>query len=452
MNNLDKQYTDLLQDILDNGVTKKDRTGTGTLSLFGKQIRHKMSDGFPLLTTKKMPFKLIATELMWFLRGDTNIKYLVDNDCNIWNGDAYKRYWNCWFNNPEWKPTLEDCGLDLTPYIQEEFINKIKTDDEFAKEWGDLGPIYGNQWRSWYTRELRFRSDVVGEPQSLPEFFEVKVPIDQIQNLINDLKTNPDSRRLMVNAWNVGELDQMVLPPCHYGFQVYTRELSTKERWEWYSKNGGPYGEIKLIAMMVYENEKDNSHIKSWLEKWAPNVPTRAISLMWNQRSVDTFLGLPFNIASYGLLLEIIAKAVNMVPDELIGNLGDTHLYLNHIEQAKEQIGRELSIEERIDLASKKYDNFDILDFNIPFTCTHEDIDKMYPVERRTKEPFPLPTLNTNTEFWPTESGECGEGPIDAQAVFNNFTDEHFCKCLLEEDLQLSNYQSHPHIKAPLSN
>jgi len=148
MNNLDKKYIDLLQDILDNGVKKETRNGS-TLSLFGKQIRHKMSDGFPLLTTKKMPFKLIATELIWFLRGDTNIKFLVNNNCHIWDGDAYKRYWNCWFNNPEWKPTLEDCGLDLTPYTQEEFINKIKTDDEFAKEWGDLGPVYGAGWRNW---------------------------------------------------------------------------------------------------------------------------------------------------------------------------------------------------------------------------------------------------------------------------------------------------------------
>jgi thymidylate synthase len=437
MNNLDKQYTDLLQDILENGIKKETRNG-GTLSLFGKQIRHKMSDGFPLLTTKKMPFKLIATELMWFLRGDTNIKFLVDNDCHIWDGDAYKNYLKGgdikWLKQIEVDTPIGKMNIPI-PYSQEEFINKIKTDDEFAKMWGELGPVYGKQWRSWYTRELMFRSDVVGEPQSLPEFFEVKVPIDQIQNLINDLKTNPDSRRLMVSAWNVGELDQMVLPPCHYGFQVYTRELSLEEREKLCSDLGGTW---------------DLPFTEKVADKW--NVPTRAISLMWNQRSVDTFLGLPFNIASYGLLLEIIAKAVNMVPDEIIGNLGDVHLYSNHIEQAKEQIGKELSIEERIDLASKKYDNFDILDFNIPFTGTHEDIDKMYPVERRTREPFPLPTLNINTEFWPTESGECGEGPIDAQAVFNNFTDEHFCKCLLEEDLQLSNYQSHPAIKAPLSN
>ena len=144
MNTLDKQYQELLQTILDYGVEKKDRTGTGTKSIFGYTIRHNMKEGFPLLTTKKMPFKIIVTELLWFLRGDTNIKFLVDNGCHIWDGDAYKRYWNCWFNNHEWKPTLEDCGLDLTPYIQEEFINKIKTDDEFAKKWGDLGPVYGN--------------------------------------------------------------------------------------------------------------------------------------------------------------------------------------------------------------------------------------------------------------------------------------------------------------------
>jgi thymidylate synthase len=417
MNKLDKQYTDLLQDILDNGVTKSDRTGTGTISVFGRQIRHKMSDGFPLLTTKKMAWKSVVTELLWFLRGDTNIKFLVDNDTNIWNGDAYKSYLkhndevdNYWIKkNPEIKSRWK-------PYSKEEFINKIKTDQMFAFKWGELGPIYGAQWRRWFPGGK-----------------------DQIANLINDLKTNPDSRRLMVNAWNVGELDQMVLPPCHYGFQVYTRELSLEERENLMDKIYGLTKETRIVPWNILDINK-------------ANIPTRAISLMWNQRSVDTFLGLPFNIASYGLLLEIIAKAVNMVPDEIIGNLGDVHLYSNHIEQAKEQIGRELSIMERIDLASKKYDNFDIMDFGIPFKCTHEDIDKYYPVPTRTKEPYPLPTLNINTEFWSYEGGECGVGPLDAVKVFESFKNETFCKCLLEEDIQLSNYQSHPSIKAPLSN
>jgi thymidylate synthase len=437
MNKLDKTYTDLLQDILDNGVTKGDRTGTGTLSVFGRQIRHKMSDGFPLLTTKKMAWKSVVTELIWFLRGDTNIKFLVDNDCHIWDGDAYKNYCTAYKDGHEF---YEDEQVKRS-FTQEEFINKIKTDDEFANKWGELGPIYGKQWRSWYTRELMFRSDVVGEPQSLPEFFEVKVPIDQIANLINDLKTNPDSRRLMVNAWNVGELEQMTLPPCHYGFQVYTRELSLTERYEL----AGIFGKEKLPGEPSYTEEQQHSLLDEL-------IPKRAISLMWNQRSVDTFLGLPFNIASYGLLLEIIAKAVNMVPDELIGNLGDTHLYSNHVEQAKEQIGRELSIMDRIDLADKKYDNFDIMDFGVPFKCTHEDIDKYYPVPTHSREPYPLPTLNINTEFWPYEGGECGVGPLDAVKIFESFKDDNFCKCLLEEDIQLSNYVSHPTIKAPLSN
>jgi thymidylate synthase len=315
INKLDKQYTDLLQDILDNGAVKGDRTGTGTISVFGRQIRHKMSDGFPLLTTKKMPFKTIVTELLWFLRGDTNIKYLVDNNCHIWDGDAYKNYGQKIIS--EGYQNLVAIGW---PSTQEEFIEKIKTDDTFANKWGDLGPIYGKQWRNWNTH----KTVVVGHNGNHNEFGTVV--IDQIQNLINDLKGNPDSRRLMVNAWNVGELDQMVLPPCHYGFQVYTRELREDER----------------INILHTRHGNKGHHIEAgfnMLDEY--DIPTRAISLMWNQRSVDTFLGLPFNIASYGLLLEILAKEVNMVPDELIGNLGDVHLYSNHIEQAKEQIGRE---------------------------------------------------------------------------------------------------------------
>jgi len=314
MNKLDKQYQALLQDILDNGVEKQDRTGTGTRSLFGAQIRHNMQEGFPLLTTKKMPFKTITTELLWFLRGDTNIKYLVDNNCHIWDGDAYKRY-----------SAFSSLSGQIKSLSQVEFIEAIKTDDEFAEEWGELGPIYGKQWRNWTT-------EVFEKDEESKKVLHATKEIDQIQNLINDLKTNPDSRRLMVNAWNVGEIDQMTLPPCHYGFQVWTRELSIDERRKLIMKGI----EVESSAKWTESQLED---CKLQLDEF--NIQTRAISLMWNQRSVDTFLGLPFNIASYGLLLEMIAKEVNMIPDELIGNLGDVHLYSNHIEQAKEQIYRE---------------------------------------------------------------------------------------------------------------
>ena len=376
MNNLDKQYITLLQDILGNGVTKQDRTGTGTLSVFGRQIRHKMSDGFPLLTTKKISFRLIVTELLWFLRGDTNIKFLVDNDCHIWDGDAYKNYDKFCIDTKWMEPVKKELNGEVydmgRKYDKDGFINQIKTDDEFAKKWGDLGSVYGKQWRDWVRKTTRDEKIVK------PGVYETG--IDQIANLINDLKTNPDSRRLMVNAWNVGELDQMTLPPCHYGFQVYTRELSPIEIVDQAKKDG------------LWRNEIPEGMTLSELQKY---FKTRSISLMFNMRSCDTFLGLPFNIASYGLLLEIIAKAVDMVPDELIGNLGDTHLYLNHIEQAKEQI---------------------------------------------TREPMKLTELNINTEFW------------EPKYLLDLLEKETFIKCLIEEDIQILNYQSHPAIKAPLSN
>ena len=290
MNTLDTQYQNLLGLILGTGIEKEDRTGTGTLSIFGEQIRHNMADGFPLLTTKKMAIKTMMTELKWFLKGDTNIKYLVDNGCNIWNGDAYKKY------AEQLVP-----GFHGPWYTQEQFIDLIKTNESFAKDWGELGPIYGKQWTDWNG-------------------------IDQILNLINSLKKNPDSRRLMVNAWNVSELHEMTLPPCHYGFQVYTRPIT--------------------------QEEKINNPDKY-----------RAISLIWNQRSVDTFLGLPFNIASYGMLLSLIAEEVNMVPEELIGNLGDTHLYSNHLEQALQQ----LQNEPKPNLPTLKLSNVDILNGQLDY-------------------------------------------------------------------------------------
>jgi thymidylate synthase len=380
MNRLDKRYQDLLQDILDNGVVKTDRTGTGTISVFGRQIKHKMSQGFPLLTTKKIAWKTMVTELLWFLRGDTNIKYLVDNGCNIWNGDAFKNYtkkindvidgYKCG-DIMGMQPHMEVWFSDsdkLTPLTQEEFIDKIKTNDEFAERWGELGPIYGKQWRSWLK---------VGEE------------VDQIQNLIDELKTNPDSRRLMVSAWNVGELNHMILPPCHYGFQVYTRELTGEERWDLLKKKVGE----ERFQLMVEDIVPFGGGLSEELQVY--NIPKRAISLMWNQRSVDTFLGLPFNIASYGLLLEIFAREVNMIPEDLIGNLGDVHLYKNHIEQAKEQINRE------------PYRNLPKLGFS----------------------PIPLAHF---------------EHHVDS---FNDFVNR-----LQPHQFIIDEYESHPPIKAPLSN
>lgn len=275
-----------------------------------------------------MAWKTLVTELIWFLRGDTNIKFLIDNDCHIWNGDAIKNYEK---HNGE---------IDWGPFItKEEAFSESMNNPEFAKQWGELGPIYGKQWRSWGAKEKQFNW-VVENNQVTGRVLSTK-GIDQIQNLINELKTNPDSRRLMVSAWNVGQLDQMVLPPCHYGFQCYVRD--------------GKY-----------------------------------LSLMWNQRSVDTFLGLPFNIASYALLLEILAKAVQMIPDQLIGSLGDVHLYSNHIEQAKEQIQR---------------------------------------------EPYKLPTLKMNPIFLANLEHKGLDEAINGKVNF-----------------EVEGYQSHSAIKAPLSN
>jgi thymidylate synthase len=421
MNKLDLDYQNLLQDVLDNGVTKETRNG-GTISVFGRQIRHKMSDGFPLLTTKKMAWKTMVTELLWFLRGDTNIKYLVDNDCHIWDGDCFANYVR---NFTKYVDSLPEDSETEFIINKDKFINKIKTDDEFAKKWGDLGPIYGKQWRAfggyekvpsgWYHHAVTHYKDV---PKN-----------DQIQNLIHDLKTNPDSRRLMVTAWNPAELDQMVLPPCHYGFQVYTRELSFEERVVW-MKNNSSSREIILPQSLGPDFSID--------EFFKPyGVPTRAISLMWNQRSVDTFLGLPFNIASYGLLLEIIAKSVNMVPDQLIGNLGDVHLYSNHIEEAKEQIGKDLTDEERYHIwfgnnyetgMERFFDPNNLPNFN----------DVYYePTPTRTREPYPLPTFKHLRSD-------------DKYTLLNEFPS--LWSEFKISDFEMENYQSHPTIKAPLSN
>lgn len=308
-NHLDRDYQALMARIIREGIKKEDRTGTGTVSLFGTEIRHDMRSGFPLLTTKKMAWKTMVTELLWFLQGRTDLRYLLENNCHIWTGDAYKVYDKDF--DAEHPPFSAPYPLRLT---MQEFEQKIMEDDEFNKMYGDLGPIYGKQWRSW----TNYPSD-----EWVPD------TIDQIQNLINDLKTNPDSRRLMVSAWNVGELDQMTLPPCHYGFQMYTTEMTETDRMIRWCESIGK--DISYAANI----EKIDEHLDKL------GFPKRKLSLMWNQRSADYLLGVPFNIASYGLLLMIIAKEVNMIPDQLIGRFGDTHLYSNHMDAASKQLVRE---------------------------------------------------------------------------------------------------------------
>ena len=390
--NIEHDYLKLLKDVLENGKEKEDRTGTGTISVFGRQIRHDMSRGFPLLTTKKMYWKGIVTELLWFLRGDTNIKYLVDNDCHIWDGDAYKSYLKKSKDKvdsnsiPYQNLYLYGTVIDATPenprqYSKEEFINKIKTNDEFANKWGDLGPVYGKQWADWGGQpgylETKTITDTNGS-MSWPERVGKSNGINQIQNAIDTLKNNPDSRRIMVSAWNVGELDQMTLPPCHYGFQVYTRELSDKERYDYWFKNNYETG-----------MEYNESNIPNFDDDYYTITPKRSISLMYNARSQDVPLGTPFNIASYALLLVIIAKMVNMVPNELISNMGDCHIYKNQIDGIKEQL---------------------------------------------TREPYPLPKL-----------------VISYDVNFTGTIDEFLNSCSIS-DFKIEDYKSHSTIKMPLSN
>lgn len=325
MNQLDLDYQTILKEILEKGHQKKDRTGTGTLSLFGKQIRHKMSDGFPILTSKKVHFPSVVTELLWFLKGRTDIGYLIDNKCGIWNGDCYEFY----------KKNLHH---SVSPISKEEFIQRLNSDHQFREEFGDLGPIYGEIWRNWGS-DVTFNQGTSSLDKG----------IDQIEDLIHSIKNNPDSRRLMVTAWDPSRVPEASLPPCHYGFQIYTRELTWEERLRAVIKNTDVY----MDNQSIIEKAED------------PDSPMREISLLFNMRSNDFFLGNPFNLASYGLLLEIIAKEVNMLPGEMIGNLGDTHLYSNHKSQASEQILRGSYNLPRI-LFSKEF--LDIIEMKIPFS------------------------------------------------------------------------------------
>lgn len=256
------QYHELLQHILDNGNFKSDRTGTGTYSVFGYQMRFNLQQGFPLVTTKKLHVKSIIHELLWFLKGESNIRYLCQNGVRIWDDWPYAKY----------KASASFGGEDIKT-----FAAKIATDESFAAQWGDLGPVYGVQWRSWQGANGQ--------------------TIDQISDLIYQLKNNPDSRRLIVSAWNVPFIPQMALPPCHTMFQFYTSidELSGK----------------------------------------------RKLSCQLYQRSADVFLGVPFNIASYALFTMMIAQVCDMIPGDFVHTFGDAHLYANHIDQARLQLSRE---------------------------------------------------------------------------------------------------------------
>jgi thymidylate synthase len=337
-NKADKQYLNFLNYILENGEVKGDRTGTGTISIFDYSMTFDMSEGFPLLTSKKVFTKAVIHELIWFLRGDTNIKYLVDNGVHIWDGDAFKNF----MNKSEGDPDMI--------WNQEQFIHMIKTDDEFAEKWGELGPVYGKQWRRWGG----YKKEPHGWHHGIPSGYK-DIPVgDQISDLINDLKNNPDSRRLIVSAWNVGELDQMVLPPCHNFFQCYTSLVKLEDRIKWYCDSVGrdiSYGEDFTEEFL---NEK--------------GVPTRKLSLKWNQRSCDVPLGIPFNIASYGILLHLLAREVNMIPHQLKFTGGDCHIYLNQVEGVKEQLKRNTHKLSKLVLSNTsidelKYDDIKIVDY-----------------------------------------------------------------------------------------
>ena len=326
-----KQYLALMQDILDNGVVKKDRTGVGTLSVFGRQLRFDLKEGFPLVTTKKVHLKSIIHELLWFLNGDTNVKYLQENGVRIWN--------------------------------------------EWANEEGNLGPVYGKQWREWRDCKVVECHDV-GRTQQLMQrgykyignmkedgttYLVYEKPHDQISKVIQQLREDPDSRRNIVSAWNVADLDDMALSPCHNYFQFYTTEMTVLERLNWFEEN-----EPEKFANASLSNDEKVLH--ETLDR--EGVPRRKLSCFYMMRSNDYLLGAPFNIASYALLTYMVAQQLNMVPDELVYSGVDVHLYSNHLEQAKLQLTREpytlpkLVIKRKPDsIFDYKYEDFELVGY-----------------------------------------------------------------------------------------
>lgn len=330
MNYTDKQYNDLLNLVLKRGRVKKNRTGIDTLGVFGAQARFNLADGFPLLTTKKVFFKGIVHELLWFLSGSTNIKYLVDNGVNIWNGNCYDRYKKA----PSWQAedvheSHDEHGPTGIKLLSEaEFIERIKTDDAFAKRNGELGEgTYGGMWRNFPTFISSNRVDQ-------EDWQGEKITVDQIQKVMDKLKTNPDDRRLIVSAWHPHWVDNCALPPCHVLFQFHTEDLNMSEQsqqhMKFLMKKHKETG--KFIPQLLKDEET---------QKQLAALPTKRLNCQLYQRSCDLFLGVPFNIASYSLLLQMVAHCSNMEPGDFIHTFGDLHIYTNHLEQVKEQLTRE---------------------------------------------------------------------------------------------------------------
>ena len=311
-NNADNQYLDLVNEIIEHGEAKDTRAGK-TRSLFGKQLRFNLKDGLPMLTTKKMFSKGVIHELLWFIKGDTNIKYLVDNGVHIWDDDAYRYYRDVIATKEGFKGVVKD-------YTKEEFLEEVKKGTllehpDGVYQFGDLNKVYGYQWTKWGGH-------------------------NQIEEVIETLKKNPDDRRMIISAWNVEDIPDMALPPCHFCCQFYTKKMTEEERWNYFEahmlEEDNEEGRYNL-SVSRGENYLKGSLV-AYLDRM--NVPSRKLSCMWNQRSCDCGLGIPFNILSYSILTHMIAQCVNMDVDELIFNGGDVHVYENHIEHLKEQTKR----------------------------------------------------------------------------------------------------------------
>lgn len=324
MNKVDTEYFRVVNDILTNGRVKKNRTGIDTIGIFGAQAKYDVDlNAFPVLTTKKVHFPAILHELIWFIKGDTNIKYLVDNNVRIWNEWAYKRYSDWWENRSKFYNSSENLEKEI-PVVQEknltqdEFVEKIKYDNRFAKRWGELGEgTYGGMWRSF-----PYYDDEAIDPQV--------GYVDQLQKVVDKLKTNPDERRMIVSAWHPYWVDHCALPPCHCLFHFNTEELTLEEREKLLHAKLGITDGRHRSAEMPLSRICDNM-----------NIPTRRLNCLLYQRSCDFFLGVPFNITSYALLTAMIAHVTNMVSGTFIHTYGDAHIYSNHIEQFKIQMSRE---------------------------------------------------------------------------------------------------------------